>query len=394
VVHHPHALLIVLDAPQRRQQVLLQHRGGQLAPGRGPARGHGRLELDRVRVGEQVDLALPGHQERGAVLAGGRQRVQGRGQPGGPAGHGPHREAGLGPLHPLGRGQPGQHPVDRPDLRRERVPVDQQRQPVVPRARALAGGPPVGLHLQVRGVAVVPVRDQGLPGREIGGDLRQRGRVGDRPQGVPDAVAGVGAQHGRPGRRDLPGHPGGAARRAVPGHPTLVEQEDRLQVGLGGLHQLPAAAHRARHHILVRQHDPGPGRGQPHRADQPALQHAVLRAGRPGQPLLVHVQGGLVGGDQDALAPPVTQQPGGVVILLAWPSRVLAGQDQPDHVVRVGVPQLLGGVLADDVVRWRGDLCESAHPFRGITDSTERHELEPGWSRRRLFSAGRKDLHI
>ena len=75
---------------------------------------------------------------------------------------------------------------------------------------------------------------------------------------------------------------------------------------------------------------------------------------------------------------PVGQQPGGVVVLLARPARVLAREDQPDH---------------DDVVRWRGDLRESAHPFRGITDSTERRELEPGWSRR-LFPAGRKDLHI
>ncbi len=130
----------------------------------------------------------------------------------------------------------------------------------------------------------------------------------------------------------------------------------------------------------MRQHDPGAGRGQPHRADQPALQHA-LPAGRAGQPLLVHVQGGPVPGNQDALALPVTQQAGGIVVLLARPARVLAGQDQPDHVVRVGVPQLLGGVLGDDVIRWRSDLRESAHPFRGITDSTERRELEPGWPR-------------
>ena len=82
-----------------------------------------------------------------------------------------------------------------------------------------------------------------------------------------------------------------------------------------------------------------------------------------------------------------------MVVLLARPARVLAGQDEPDDVVRVGVAQLLGGVLADDVVRWRRDLRESAHLFRGITDSTERRELEPGWSRR-LFPAGRKDLHI
>ena len=143
----------------------------------------------------------------------------------------------------------------------------------------------------------------------------------------------------------------------------------------------------------MRQHDAGAGRGQPHRADQAALQHPVLASGGRDQPLLVDVQGGLVPGDQDAVALPVGEQPGGVVVLLARPARVLAGEDQPDHVVRIGVPQLLGGVLADDVVRWGGDLRESAHPFRGITDTTERRELEPGWSRR-LFPAGRKDLHI
>ena len=187
-----------------------------------------------------------------------------------------------------------------------------------------------------------------------------------------------------------------ALARPVPGQPALIQQEDRLQVGPGGLHQLPAAPYRAGHHVLVRQHDPVAGRGQPHRADQPALEHALVPAGpasRAGQPLLIYVQGGLVPGDQDSLALPVSQQAGGVVVLLARPARGLAGQDEPDDVVRVGVAQLLGGVLADDVVRWRGDLRESAHPFRGITDSTERRELEPGWSRR-LFPAGRKDLHI
>ncbi len=260
-----------------------------------------------------MDLALPGHQEGRAVLARGRQRVQRRGQP---AGHGPHREPGLGPFHRLGGRQPGQHPVDRPDLRRERVPVHQQREPVVPRARAVTREPPVGLHLQVRRVAVVPVRDQGLPGREVGGDRRQRARIGHRPQGVPDAVAGVGAQHGSPVRRDLRGHPGGRAVLAA-----LVQQEDRLQVGLGGLHQLPAAAHRAGHDVLVRQHDAGAGRGQAHRPDQAALQHPlpVGRRGRPGQPLLIYEKGGLVPGHQNALALPVTQQPGGVTVLLTGP---------------------------------------------------------------------------
>ena len=69
-------------------------------------------------------------------------------------------------------GEPGQHPVDGPDLRRERVAVHQQREPVVPGTRPVARGPPVGLHLQVRGVAVVPVGDQRLPRGEVGGDRR------------------------------------------------------------------------------------------------------------------------------------------------------------------------------------------------------------------------------
>ena len=63
-----------------------------------------------------------------------------------------------------------------------------------------------------------------------------------------------------------------------------------------------------------------PGRGEPHRADQAALQHPVAPAGGRDQPLLVHVQGGLVPGDQDAVALPVGQQAGGVVVLLARPA--------------------------------------------------------------------------
>ena len=62
--------------------------------------------------------------------------------------------------------------------------------------------------------------------------------------------------------------------------------------------------------------------------------------------------------------------------------------------MRVGVAQMLGAVLTDDVVRWRGDLRESGHPSLGITDTTEGREREPGWARHGWFVAGRKDLHI
>ena len=336
-----------------------------------------------------MDLALPGHEKRGARPAGRRQRVQRRGQVSGAAGDGPHREPGLGPLHRLARGKPGQHPVDGPDLRRERVAVHQQREPVVPGPRPVARAPPVGLDLQVRRVAVVPVRDQGLPGREVGGDRRERGRIGDRPQ----ACAGCRrrcrcSSTGVPAAATWP-----ATRVAALSWPPSYSRK------IGSRLAWVAS-------ISCRRPRTGPGMtsscGSTMRAPGGASRTAPIRprcstrsapAGGRDQPLLVHVQGGLVPGDQDAVALPVGQQPGGVVVLLARPARVLAGEDQPDHVMRIRIPQLLGGVLADDVVRWRGDLRESAHPFRGITDTTERRELEPGWSRR-LFPAGRKDLHI
>ncbi len=185
------------------------------------------------------------------------------------------------------------------------------------------------------------------------------------------------------------GQPGGHRARA-----TVVEQEDRLQVGLGGLHQLAPAEHRPGHHVLVRQHDPRLGRGQPHRPDQPALQHAVAVRPGPDQPLLVQVQRGLLLGDQDALGQPGIEQPGRLLVLRARLAGHRRRQDEPDHVVRVGVAQMLGAVLTDDVVRWGGDLGESGHPLLGITDTTEGREREPGWARHRWFLAGRKDLHI
>src|SRR6185437_4776914 len=109
----------------------------------------------------QVELALPRDQERAARPPGGGQRVQRGGQLAGAA-DGPHRERGLGPFHRVPRGQPGQHPVDRANLRRERGRVHQQGQAVVVRAAARRGGGGaarlhlgVRLHLQVGGVPVV-----------------------------------------------------------------------------------------------------------------------------------------------------------------------------------------------------------------------------------------------
>jgi hypothetical protein len=214
---------------------------------------------------------------------------------------------------------------------------------------------------------MVPVGDQRLPRGQVSRHGRVLGRVGHGPERVPQAITGTGAQQRRPGGGHLVSE---AGRGAACG--SVVEQEDRLQVGLGRLHELPPARYRPGHDILVRQHDPGGGRGEPQRADQPALDDAPVArpAGRPGglaggvlaggvlaiqlllQPLLVDVQGWLGVGLEDALVLPFPQQPGGLAVLAAGVPRILARQDEPDHVVRVSGEQLVRRVARDHVVRW------------------------------------------
>ena len=143
---------------------------------------------------------------------------------------------------------------------------------------------------------------------------------------------------------------------------------------------------------------PRTGLAEPQGADEPALDGtalagcpAGLRLARPGQQaLLVYVQRRLVVRQQDAVVLPLPQQPGGLVVAVAAGARAGPGEDEPDHVVRIGRQQLAFGVVGDHVVRWRGDLCEAAHPVAGVTESAERGQRQAGGG----LPGGRKDLHI
>ncbi len=213
--------------------------------------------------------------------------------------------ARLGQLGGLAGGQAGDDPVDRAQLGRVGGRVDQQGQAEVPRPGAVPGRLTALLKLQVGGVAVVPVGDQRRPRGQVGGDLGQLGRVGDGPQPVPDAVRGPGLRQRRPVQGGLGHDPGGGAGAvAAAAGMAVVEQEDRLQVGLGGLHQRQPPGHRARRHGLVRLHDPGLAGDQLHRADQAALQPVRL-AVLTRRKLLVHVQGGLGVGHQYPVGQPL-----------------------------------------------------------------------------------------
>jgi hypothetical protein len=68
--------------------------------------------------------------------------------------------------------------------------------------------------------------------------------------------------------------------------------------------------------------------------------------------LFVDVQGWLRVRHKDALIPPFPQQPGRLAVLSARRPRILARQDEPDHIVRVGGEQVVRGVVPYHVVRW------------------------------------------
>ena len=158
---------------QPADEQLLQDGGVQAAPVRRASLRHGGRRLDRIGVGEQVQ-----------ILAGGAD------QEGGPWRPEPAREARASPrLRPAGltrnagparatasaSGRPGMTRWMALDARRVGGGVDQQRQALVPRAPARAGRAHPRPQLQVGGVAVVPVGDERLPGRQVGGDRGQLG---------------------------------------------------------------------------------------------------------------------------------------------------------------------------------------------------------------------------
>jgi hypothetical protein len=74
---------------------------------------------------------------------------------------------------------------------------------------------------------------------------------------------------------------------------------------------------------------------------------AIPRA-NGGQPLLVDVQGGHPVPDEHARRQPLAQQARRGRIRV----RVLAWQDETDHVVRVRRPQVIENSAVDHVVRW------------------------------------------
>ena len=86
--------------------------------------------------------------------------------------------------------------MDGSDLGRVQVEVDEEGEPEVPRAGAAARRAPRRLDAQVRRVAVVPVRDEGLAAGEVLPDRGQVAVVGDGPQPVPHPVEVSVSTHG------------------------------------------------------------------------------------------------------------------------------------------------------------------------------------------------------
>ena len=163
--------------------------------------------------------------------------------------------------------------MDRADPGRVGGRVDEQGQAVVPRPVPLAGLPAACLQLPVGGVPVMPVGDQCLPRRQVGAHGGDLGRVGDGPDPVPYGVLGQRLDQRLPAGRHVLHQPGGGARPAA-----VVEQEDGLQVRLGGLHQLragrvPGLVPRPRAAALP-----------PHRAGPAAARRSARAAGSPALP--------------------------------------------------------------------------------------------------------------
>ncbi len=217
--------------------------------------------------------------------------------------------------------------------------------------------------------AVVAVGDQGLVGGEFAADHRQVGRVGERPEAVVDAVLRGGRQERRLCGRALD-QTGRARRRAV----APVGEEQRLQVGAGGAHEVRAVRDDVRHDVLVRQHQPLLRFGDAHRADHAPLHQAVAVA------LLVDVQAGFRVGGEDALGAPAAERLGGLGVALRGRARL--GQDQADDVVRVGGLEMVQAVGADHDVVGRG--ChggQAADPVRVVPEASERGEFQPSGRR-------------
>ncbi len=95
------------------------------------------------------------------------------------------------------------------------------------------------------------VSDQRSPRRQVGGYRVQFRLLGNSPEPVPQSVGRAGLGQRRAAVCHGVDQPGSCPV------PALVEQEDRLEVGLGRFHQLAPAGDGPGRDVLVRTDDPG-----------------------------------------------------------------------------------------------------------------------------------------
>ena len=93
---------------------------------------------------------------------------------------------------------------------------------------------------------MVAVCDQSLPVSKIGFDLCHRCGIGQPPDPVFCAVSRLGSNDGLGQQRSVDR----SARRTA----AAVGQQDRLELGAGGGHELGAIRHQVRKDVLMREH--------------------------------------------------------------------------------------------------------------------------------------------
>ena len=180
------------------------------------------------------------------------------------------------------------------------------------------------------------------------------------------------------------------------GRLAVVEQEDRLQVGLGGLHQRQPPGHRARRHVLVRQHDPGLAgdQPQPRRSGRAAAGPPSGRRRRG--TLLVDVQ------RRARRRAPGSRRPATAPGAAAAPSHELPGLRRPRCRGRMIRTTLCGSAASNwssfslAMTSYGGEVTSASPLTRvlGVADAPERRQDEAGRASVGWPVAGRKDLHV
>ncbi len=155
-----------------------------------------------------------------------------------------------------------------------RALVYEKRQAAVPGARSPTRGAKLLLQLEIGGVPVMSVGDQGLSWAEIFGDGRQPVGVRDAPDPMGHTVRAPGLDQRRllgRGLHDLAGRP-----------PSVIGEEDGLEVGRAGPHQREPVRHRSRKDVLVRKDHLLGGLAEVHRTDEPTEEDGTVAPGGRG----------------------------------------------------------------------------------------------------------------